>query len=97
MYLPTLPGSWRSPSVQRTRAERQDRTHFAEDRFYDRCDRLVQNLLLRSTWQITWRSEVPVLSITCSNTFLYGQILHEIYDIGRALLPLGHNDRIRLY
>jgi hypothetical protein len=99
MYLPTFVQGWRSPFIARERPQSTQQQHrcFAEDRFYRRCDHLVQNLLLRCTWRITWRADVPVLTITCANTFLYGQILHEIYDIGRALHPLGHNARIRLY
>lgn len=102
MYVPSFIRNWRSlaPVFREPRALKQNRAQVSQRRFYHRCDDLVQNLLLRCDWKIAWRSEVPVLTITCPNTFLYGQILHEIYDIGRALQSLGCSAchaKIRIY
>ncbi|WP_404784521.1 hypothetical protein [Altericista sp. CCNU0014] len=102
MYLPTFTRRWRSPApdVQQAKIAPKDRASFAQQHFYHRCDRSLQNLLSRCDWRIVWRSEVPVLTISCPNTFLYGQILHEMVDISRALQSLGCNAcnaTIRIY
>ncbi|MGB8702391.1 MAG: hypothetical protein WCD18_23485 [Thermosynechococcaceae cyanobacterium] len=99
MYLPTL--SWRGrsplPAASKPRIAQPERDLLAQQRFYQRCDRLVQILILRCNWRITWRSEIPVLTISCSNTFLYGQILHEIQALALALRPLHPDAKIRIY
>lgn len=66
-------------------------------RFFTRCDRITQELLIRCKWNITLNAKYPILKISCPSTVLYWQVVQILEALGEALEKTLEHARIQLY
>jgi hypothetical protein len=98
MNKPSLPPE-DLPPAKDTRVDRILRRQLEEstgNRFYEACDRAIQELLSSCEWYITTNASAMTLVIACSDMQTNWHILNNIVAIGSRLEQISKTAKIRV-
>ncbi|HLP89033.1 MAG TPA: hypothetical protein VK184_10635 [Nostocaceae cyanobacterium] len=75
---------------------RQQLEHSISRFFWERCDRIIQNLLSNCRWYVTNSASVLTLVIECPDQVTNWRILQQIVPMGSILYEIVSSAKIRV-